>query len=327
MFFGIQARAVRAIRWMAASLLLLAVSGAMAQSYPTRPVTIINPYPPGGGMDVILRMIAHELSTDWGQPVLVDNKPGAGATISAAYVARSAPDGYTILGTTSQHAVSPLLIKNLPYNFNRSFSPISLLGESPYILIVRPGLNVETVPQLVELIKSKGATMNFGSPGNGALPHLAGVLLNKLTGATVTHIPFQGTAPALTALLGGQIDYMFTDVSVLQTVLAGKVKALAVTTDKRVPQLPNAPAMTEYYPRFTFVVWAGLEAAAGTPAAVIQKMNASVKKAVLSEAFAKRLADVSTTPRASSPEEFTKFKEDEYKKYEQLVKEAGVKAE
>lgn len=320
---------LRCLRLVCLSLgaTMIAASGAMAQSFPSRPVTIINPYPPGGGMDVLLRMIAQELSTDLGQPFLVDSKTGAGGTISAGHVARSAPDGYTILGSTSQHAMSPSLIKNLPYNFISSFAPVSLVAETPYILLVRPGLNVETVPQLVELIKSKGSTMNFGSAGPGGPPHLAGVMLNKVSGANVTHVPFQGTAPAFAALLGGQIDYLFGDVSVLPTVIAGKVKALAVTTEKRAAMLPNIPSMAEHFPNFTFVAWVGLEAPAGTPRTIVDKLNASVQKAVRSPAFAQRLAGVSSAPRGSSPEEFNTLKTVELKKYEQLIKDAGIKIE
>jgi len=314
------------LRLLCLTTLLVALP-AVAQNWPTKPVTIINPYPPGGGMDVVLRLMAHELSADLGQSVLVDSKPGAGATISAGYVARSAPDGYTLLGSTSQHAVSPSLLKGIPYQFIESFAPVAVVAESPFVLIVRPGLNVETVPQLIELIKSKGGSMNFGSSGPGGLPHLAGVMLNKVTGANVTHVPFQGTAPAFTALLGGQIDFLFGDVSVMPSVVAGKVKALAVTTEKRIPQLPNVPTMTDYFPNFSFVVYIGLEAPAGTPRAVIDRISATLQKTTRSPAFIQRLADASSTPRYLGPDEFNAFKTAEFRKYEQLIRDAGVKVE
>lgn len=306
---------------------LLASSNSMAQTYPARPVTIINPYPPGGLTDVVLRVVAQEISTDLGQPVLVDSKPGGGATISASYVARSAPDGYTLLASSSQHAISPWLMKNLPYNFMSSFTPVTMLGESYIILVVRPGLNVDTVAQLVELIKSKGSTMNFGSSGPGGLLHLAGVMLNNATGAKVTHVPYQGTAPALAALLAGQIDYLFGDPTVLQSVQAGKIKALAVATETRIAQLPNVPAMRETFPGFTVVGWFGLDAPAGTPRPVIDRINASVQKAIRSPAVIQRLTELSTTPRAMGPEEFGAFRANEFRKYEQLVKDAGLKME
>ena len=320
-------RTLRARAALLCLALVVAAPAVTAQTWPTKPITIINPYPPGGGMDVVLRMMAQELSTDLGQSVLVDSKPGAGATISAGYVARATPDGYTLLGSTSQHAVSPSLMKGIPYQFIGSFAPVAVVAESPFVLIVRPGLNVETVPQLVELIKSKGGTMNFGSSGPGGLPHLAGVMLNKVTGANVTHVPFQGTAPAFTALLGGQIDFLFGDVSVMPSVVAGKVKALAATTDKRIPQLPNVPTMTDFYPGFSFVVFIGLEAPFGTPRAVVDRLSATLHKATQSPAFIQRLADASSTPRYMGPDEFNSFKTVEFRKYEQLIKDAGVKVE
>lgn len=321
-------RSLRVRCLMACLAMLVSAFSVQAQNWPTKPITLINPYPPGGGMDVVLRMLAQEMSTDLGQSVIVDSKPGGGTTISAAYVARAPADGYTLLGATSQHAVSPSLMKGLSYSFLTSFAPVAMVADSPFVLVVRPGLNVETVPQLVELIKSKGGSMNFGSSGPGGLPHLSGVMLNKMTGANVTHVPFQGTAPAFAALLGGQIDYLFGDVSVIPSITAGKVKALAVTTEKRMSQLPTLPTMAEFFPGFTFVVYIGVEAPAGTPRAVVDRLSASLQKTAQSPAFVQRLADAaSSTPRYLGPDDFNAFKAVEFKKYEQLIKDAGVKVE
>lgn len=324
-------RAFRSLRPRIALLLSLflfcVITPAVADDWPTRPITLINPYPAGSAMDVALRLIGQEITNDLGQPAIVESKPGGGATISAAYVARSAPDGYTLLGSTSQHAVTPWIMKGLPYQYIDSFTPVAMVAESPFVLVVRPGLNVDSVPQLVELIKGRGTNMNYGSTGPGSLSHLAGVMLNNLTGVKVTHVPFQGGAPAFTALLGGQIDYLFADVSSIPSVLAGKVKALAVTTEKRFPQLPNVPAMSEFYPDFKFMVFVGLEAPAGTPRPVVDKLAGTMKKALRSSAFVQRLNETYSVPRFMGPDEFSAFKIAEFKKNEQFIQEAGVKAE
>ncbi len=298
-----------------------------AQQFPTKPVTLINPYPAGGGVDVMARLLAQELQAEWGQPVLLDSKPGGGTTISAGYVARAPADGYTLLVSTSQHAVAPWVIRNLTYNYTTSLTGVSVFAESPLILTVRPGLKIETAAQLVSLIKEKGTTMNYGSSGPGGLPHLAGVMLNQATGVNVPHIPYLGTAPAFTALQGEQIDYLFGDISVVPTVKSGRIKALGVTVDKRVPDFPAVPAMVESIPGFVLNVWVGLDAPAGTPRSVIDRINASVQKALKSPALIKRYAELSTQPKWSTPEQFNEFRAAEVKKYGELVKAAGLKAE
>lgn len=315
----------------AAILLVVTAAGtastARAQTYPTKPVTIVNPYPAGGGADVMVRILAQELTTQWKHPVVIEARPGAGTTISATYVARAQADGYTLLMSTTQHATAPSLYKNLTYDFLKSFAPVTTFAESTFVLVTRSDLKVDNVSQLMALVKQKGSAMNYGSSGPGGIPHLAGAWLNMVLGANATHVPFQGTAPAFAAILGGQVDYLFADVSVVPQVRSGKVKGLAVTTPKRVSALPDVPTMVESIPGFVVSVWVGLEAPAGTPRPIIDRINASVQTALKSEAAIKRFADVASEPKWMTPEDFAAFKQAEVQKYAKLIKESGAKLE
>lgn len=225
----------------------------------------------------------------------------------------------------TQQAVAPSLFKNLPYNFITGLAPVSMFADGPFILVIRPGLRVENLPQLLAMIKEKGESMNFGSSGPGGIPHLAGAALNKATGAKVTHVPFTGTAPAFAALLGDQIDYLFADVSALSSIQAGKVKAIGVTTDKRISALPAVPAMSETLPGFVMSSWVAIDAPAGTPRPIIDRLNAAIQKASKSAALTQRYETISTRPLWTTPEQYGVFKAAEVQKYDQLVKEFGIK--
>ncbi len=315
------------LKLLAAALALAAATASWAQTYPSKPVTMINPYPAGGGLDVMARIVAQELSTLWKQPVLIEAKPGAGTTISATYVARAPADGYTLLLSTTQHAVAPALYKNLTYDYLTSFAPITTIAESTFVLVTRANLGAENVAQLVAMVKQKGPAMNCASSGPASIPHLGCAWLNIITGANATHVPFQGMAPAIPAILGGQVDYLFADVSAVPQVRAGKLKGLAVTTPKRVSALPNLPTMSETIPTFVLSVWVGIEAPAGTPRAVIDRVNSSVRDVSKLDAVAKRMADVASEPSWMSPEDFAAYRRSEVEKYAKLVKESGAKLE
>jgi tripartite-type tricarboxylate transporter receptor subunit TctC len=315
------------LRTAAVLLCALITHTAMAQAYPTRTVTLINPYPPGGGADVVARALARELGEIWRQPVIVESKPGAGTTISAAFVARAAPDGYTLLLSTSQHAIAPALFRNLSYDIVANLTSISVVSESPMFLVVRPDRGINTLADLVARLKQNSAAMNYSSSGPAGLPHLAGAFLNQLTGSTAAHIPFSGTAPALTALLGGQVDFLFADTSAVPQITAGKVRALAVTSPARLPALPEVPTMTETLPGFQFTVWTGLDAPTGTPRAVIDQVYEATQKALATPAMKKLFADTSRTASAITPDQFAAFKAAEVAKYQKLAREAGIKAE
>ena len=300
---------------------------AMAQAYPSRPVTLINPYPPGGGADMLARALARELSETWRQPVIIESKPGGGTTIAAAFVARANPDGYTLLLSTSQHAIAPALFKNLSYDIVTHLTSIALASESPLFLVVRPDRGINSMGDLIAKLKQNSAAMNYSSSGLASLPHLAGAFLNQMSGATATHIPFTGLAPALTALLGGQVDYLFADTSAVPQINAGKVRALAVSSPTRLPSFPDLPTMNETLPGFQFTVWTGLDAPAGTPRAVIDQVHEAVQKALASPAMKKLYLDTARTPSTLSPDQFAAFKAGEVQKYQKLSREAGIKAE
>ncbi len=314
----------------AAALLLCALlmhTAATAQGYPARTVTLINPYPPGGGADVVARALARELGEIWRQPVIVESKPGAGTTISAAFVARANADGYTLLLSTSQHAIAPALFKNLSYDIVAHLTSIAMVSESTMFLVVRPDRSINTLADLVARLKQNGAAMNYSSSGPAGLPHLAGAFLNQMTGSTATHIPFAGTAPALTALLGGQVDFQFADTSAVPQIAAGKVRALAVTSTTRLPAMPDLPTMAETLPGFQFSVWTGLDAPAGTPRAVIDQVHEAVQKALATPTMKKFYAETSRTSSGITPDQFAAFKAAEVQKYQKLMREAGIKAE
>jgi tripartite-type tricarboxylate transporter receptor subunit TctC len=313
----------------AAALLLCALvaHAALAQAYPARTVTLINPYPPGGGADVVARALARELNEIWRQPVIVESKPGAGTTISAAFVARAPADGYTLLLSTSQHAIAPALFRNLSYDIVTHLTSISVVSESPMFLVVRPDRGINTLADLMARLKQNGAAMNYASSGPAGLPHLAGAFLNQMTGSAAAHIPFSGTAPALTALLGGQVDFLFADTSAVPQISAGRVRALAVTSPARLPAMPEVPTMAETLPGFQFTVWTGLDAPTGTPRAVIDQVHEAVQKALATPAMKKMFAETARTASSMTPDQFAAFKAAEVAKYQKLAREAGIKAE
>lgn len=311
----------------ASSLWAAAGPGTAAESFPTRPVTLVVPYAPGGGADILARTVAKYLNREWGQPVIVESRAGGGTTIGAAHVARSKADGYTLLVSVTQHAIAPSLFKQLPYDYLTDLAPVALLSDSPFILTVPERSPLDSLPALLAALKQRGGSMNFGSSGPASVPHLAGEMLNQATGAKASHIPYPGTAPAFTALLGEQIDYLFGDTSVLPSVQAGKVKALAVTTRERSPSLPSVPAVSEVIPGFALSSWVALEAPAGTPPSVISAINASVQKILKDPDLQKSFAETAKTPLFSTPAQYGEFRKAEVEKFRKLTRDIGVKLE
>ena len=295
-----------------------------AQTFPSRPITVVNPYPAGGGADNLIRALATHLSQDLGQPVLVENRPGAGTTIAAAYVAKAKPDGYTLLLSSTQHAIAPLLFKNLPYDYLSQLDPIATLSFSPFILISPNNSEYKSLPLLIQGLKKNAGRMNFASSGQASLPHLAGVLLNQASGSNAAHVPFSGTSPATQAVLGGNVDFLFADNSVIPLVQSGKVNALAITSDKRSERFPNLPSMSETIPGFQVTVWTGLEAPSGTPRAVIDRIHSSILTVMKNTSVIKFFNDTSRDMKILNPEEFASFKEKEVKGFAQLVQKAGL---
>ena len=318
----------------AASLLAcLPASNAAAQSpapYPDRPVKLVIPFPPGGPLDIIGRVIAQKASEDWGQNVVVDNRPGAGGNIGADAVAKSPPDGYTILmGALSTHAVNPSLYAKMPYDAVKDFAPISLVAITPNVLVVNASLPVNSAKEFVAYAKANSGKLSFGSGSNGSAGHLAGELFKVDTGTDIVHIPYKGGAPATQALLAGDTQFMFDNLAnAMPQVKAGKLKALAVTTAQRSKLAPELPTMAEAgFAGFDISTWFGLLAPAGTPKDVIAKWNAEVVKILNSSDLRERLMAQGAEPAPTTPEQFAAFIQSEIPKYARIVKISGAKVD
>lgn len=306
---------------------LAAASAALAQTFPSRPVRIIVPFPPGGSADAAARIVAEKTSEEWKQPVLVENKPGAGTTIAAAFVASSAADGYVLYLTGPiSHAVSAALYKNLSYDAVSSFAAIARVASAPFILVVHPGVKANSVQELVGLARAKPGALTYASSGNGAAPHLATEMLASMTETRFVHVPFKGTAPALVALLGAQVDFLIADVAAIPHIRAGKLRALAVTTAKRSALVPEIPTIAESgVPGFDVPSATGILAPAGTPKEVVAKINATINRALATEEVRQRLNAQGFEPAPTTPEEFGAFLASEVRKYARVIQEAGVR--
>jgi len=312
---------------LALALAAAAAPGARADAFPSRPVKLVVPFPPGGGTDLVGRTLAEQMAQDLGVPVLLDNKPGAGTIIGTEFAARSAPDGYTLLMATFAHAVNESLHAQLPYDTVRSFAPVALVGRSPNILAISPRRTFAGVRELVAYARAHPGELSYGSFGNGTSAHLAGELFKTIAGVDLTHVPYKGSAPALTDLLAGQIDLMFTTVaSVSQQVRAGRLKALAVTSATRSPAFPELPTVAEGgVPGYAVESWYGLYAPAGTPGETIARLNLAVRRAVLTESFATRIAEEGLVAHAGPPEDLSRFVDGERARWRKLVEAAHLK--
>jgi len=315
---------VRFLAWLA---LVAAASTAVAQPFPSRPVKIIVPFPPGGSADAAARIIAEKTSEEWKQPVLVENKPGAGTTIAAAFVAGSAPDGYVLYLTGPiSHAVSAALYKNLGYDAVSSFAAVARLASAPFILVVHPSVKANSVRELIELARARPGALTYASSGSGAAPHLAAEMLASMTGTKFVHVPFKGTAPALVALLGGQVDFQIADVAAIPHVRAGKLRALAVTTARPSALVPGVPSIAESgVPGFDVPSATGILAPAGTPREIVARINAAINRALATGDVRQRLNAQGFEAAPATPEEFAAFLASEVRKYARIIQEAGVR--
>jgi len=315
---------VRFVAWLA---LVAAASTAVAQTFPSRPVKIIVPFPPGGSADAAARIVAEKTSEEWKQPVLVENKPGAGTTIAAAFVAGSAPDGYVLYLTGPiSHAVSAALYKNPGYDAVSSFAAVARVASAPFILVVHPSVKANSVRELIELARARPGALTYASSGSGAAPHLAAEMLASMTGTKFVHVPFKGTAPALVALLGGQVDFQIADVAAIPHVRAGKLRALAVTTARPSALVPGVPSVAESGgPGFDVPSATGILAPAGTPREVVAKINSAINRALATGEVRQRLNAQGFEPAPATPEEFAAFLASEVRKYARIIQEAGVR--
>ena len=323
-------------KWLAVFLSALGLAAALPSAhaqvpaYPTKPVKLVVPFPPGGSLDIAGRLIAQKLTEMWGQSVVVENKPGAGGNIGADFVAKSPADGYTILlGALSTHAVNPSLYKTMPYDAVKDFAPITLIAITPNVLVVNASLPVNSAKEFIAYAKANPGKLSFGSGSNGSAGHLAGELFKVETNTDAVHVPFKGGAPATQALLAGDTQFMFDNLAnAMAQVKAGKIKALAVTTAQRSSLVPELPTMAEAgLAGFDISTWYGLFAPAGTPPAIVAKWNADVTKILKSpDVRAKLIAD-GADPSPDTPEQFREFIARELAKYARIVKASGAKVD
>jgi tripartite-type tricarboxylate transporter receptor subunit TctC len=308
--------------------MVAAAAAASAQSFPSRPVRIFVPYPAGGGVDVLTRTLGDVVSKQWGQSVVVENRPGAGGVIASQAVVTSAPDGYTLIMVASGHATNPLLYAKIPYDTFKDFTPISLLASSPNILLVRADSPFKTMGDLIAAAKAKPGSLSFAHAGTGTSTHLAGELLKSLARIDLNAIPYKGGAPSINDLLGGQIPISFNNgpesVGQLQ---AGTLRALAVTTAERAPFLPDVPSMSEAVPGYDTGVWWGLLGPANMPADVLAKLSQDFVAALNTDSVKERLGKLGALPIGSSPQQFDARIHADYDKWGPIIQAAGMKPE
>ena len=313
-----------------AALALASVAGAAhAQAWPSKPVSLVVPFPAGGTTDVLARALAERLSPAIGQPVIVENKPGAGATIGADYVAKAKADGHTLLIGAVHHTIASSVYKKLPYDFQKGFEPVTVIAMVPNVLVVNARTPAKNVNELVALIKAKPAEASYGSNGNGTAQHLIGTQFQQQTGTRLQHIPYKGSGPLATDLLGGQILMSFDTVTpVLPHIKAGKLRPLAVTTAKRSPALPDVPTLQEAGLKdFDIGTWFGVLAPVGTPKPVLDRLSAEATKIIQSPDFRKRMDDIGAQPVGNSPAEMAAQIRSETDKFSLLVKAGNVTVE
>ena len=313
-------------RALTLSALALAVAPAWAETWPLRPVKIVVPSPPGGSTDQLARAIGEKLSIAWKQPVLVDNKPGAGLTLGADFVAKSAPDGHTLLMAAVHHSIAPAVYKKLPYDFLKDLKPITVLAVVPNVMITRKDFPANTVAEFIALEKRSPGKYTYGSTGAGTAHHLIGEQFNDSAATQLRHVPYKGSSPALVDLMGGQIDFMFDTVaSCLPHIQSGKLKALAVATARRSSALPNVPTLAESgLAGFDIATWFGLMAPAGTPAGVIAKVHADVVQIMATPEFKKQMANMGAEPVGNTPAQMDAQIRGEVQKFEALARKAKL---
>lgn len=312
----------------AGALCLAASSLAWAADWPTRPITLVVPLSPGGSTDATARLIAQKLPEVLGQPVVVENRAGAGGNIGADYVAKAAPDGYTFLMSTTTLITNVTLYKNMPLDVQKDLAPVSRVSLIPNVLMVNTNFPAKTLNDFIAYTKQHKDAVNYGSAGNGTSQHLSGSLFSQMADISMTHVPYKGGAPANADLLAGQIQAVFSPmVEILPFIDSGKLRPLAVTTSERSTRLPDVPALAETLPGYEVVLWNGVWAPAGTPEPVIQRMNQAINKVLADADVQKTLSDQGSTPAGNTPEAFRALVDTEIKKWGDLVKSSGARIE
>jgi tripartite-type tricarboxylate transporter receptor subunit TctC len=308
--------------------LLIGWNAVAQEPYPSRPVRFILPFPPGGGTDILGRLIAERLAAALGQPVVVENRGGAGGNVGAEAAARAAPDGYTLVLVAPSLAISPSLYAKLNYDPVKDFAPISLVATVPNVMVTHPAVPAQTLQEFIAVARAKPGTLNFGSGGNGTSNHLAGELFNIVTGARLVHIPYKGVNLAMQDVISGQIHLVVIGIpAAAPHIKAGRLRALALIAPQRVPALPEVPTVAEAgLADFEVTTWYGVLAPAGTPPAVIVRLNSELGKIMHSPQVNERLASMGTEPRTSTPEEFAAYIKQEMAKWGDVIRKANLKA-
>ena len=313
---------------IATAIALAAAPNAVAQNYPAGPMRIVVPFTPGGGTDILSRILAQKPNESWGQPVVVENRAGAGGTLGTAIVAKAAGDGQTILVMPAGYAGNPSLYKKLPYDQNKDLAPVSLLASGPLVLVVHPSLPVKSIKELVAFARARPGDLNYGSPGSGTLPHLSAELFNSMNQIKMVQIPYKGAGAAVTDVLAGRVPVYFMNIlQSLSLIKAGKLRALGVTTPERTAIAPQIPAIAEAGLKgFDMTNWYGMLVPAATPREVIVKLNAEVARILKLPELRSRLAEDGMTVVAGTPEQFAEFLVRETAKFSRVIEAAGIKA-
>jgi tripartite-type tricarboxylate transporter receptor subunit TctC len=317
------------LAWLLALLLAGYGGAALPQAYPAKPLRFVVGFPPGGGTDIMARLLAAKLPEYLGQPIVVENRPGAATNIAMEHVARSAPDGYTILVTTATMAMNPAFYRKLPVDVLRDFAPVSVFSDSPNVLAVRAGLAAKDAGEVVALARAKPGVLNYSSAGTGTTQHMTGELFKLRTGTDIVHVPFKGTGPSLTALIAGDVDMTYVNIpALLAQVKAGRLRALAIAGAKRSELMPDVPTMKEAgIDGVEVTIWYGVLAPAGTPRAAVDTLAAAVIKAARAPDIRSRLLEQGAEPIGNTPEEFARQLRDEVGRWIKVVADSGIRVE
>jgi len=304
-----------------------ALAPVLAQTFPGRPLRIVIGFPPGGGIDVVTRMLAPKISEALGQPVVVENRPGANGVVATELVAKSSPDGHTIfIGTSGNLAINPLFYPNLPFSIERDFAPLTQVASVSFLILTNPSFPPRTVAELVAYARANPGKVNYSSAGNGSTPNLAGEYLNAVAGIKTVHIPYKGSTPSIADLIGGQVQYTFDATAIaMPHVKAGKLRAIATTSPKRLFYLPDIPAAAETLPGYEVVNWYGMVVPSGTPRDIITRLRNEVAKAMSIAEIRNQMIALGTEPVGSTPEEFAAFMRAETAKWARVIKESNIR--
>lgn len=307
----------------------LSLPAYAADNYPSRPLRLLVPYAPGGPVDIVGRLVGLKLGEKLGQQIIIDNRAGAGGNIALEIVAKAAPDGYTLLmGANGPIAINPSLYKSMPVDTEKDFSPVSMVAASAMVLVVHPSVTAGSVKDLIQMAKNRPGQINYASSGSGSTAHLSSELFRSMAGVRLTHVPYKGAGPALTDLVGGQVQTMFTGISsTLPYVKAGKLKAIAVSSEKRLAILPDVPTVAEDLPGYEVLTWYGVFAPAGTPRTIVQSLNQAVASAFATPDAQARLAALGADASTNQPQQFASAIRNERAKWAKIIKESGARAD